>query len=118
MNKFIVFVIIVGVFITYKRNVGRTSPASTSIKASGYTPSGGVVVIEYTDPDDLLAKLRKVKVGQKLDLREVGSKAPVSTGLYCNDKVGIANFMAQEDARLARLNRELEIEFARINKVP
>ena len=81
------------------------------------------LVIKFTDGEDLLAQLQKVKTGQKIEIRHVGpSQAPVSTGISCSDEAAKAAYMRDVEpirqAEMARLNHALDVEFRRIQQVP
>jgi hypothetical protein len=117
MKKLLFIVITIGVIFTYKQNTAKASAKGSSNKTQNLVSSDKVVFIEYTDENDLLSKLRTVKAGQQLNLRDISSSAPVNTGLYCSDKAAIANLEAQDKARLAQINRQLKAEFDRINNV-
>lgn len=78
-----------------------------SIRASfgsSHTGAGSpdAQVVTYTTSEELLAKLRAVKAGQKIDLQYVGSPVQVvNTGIKCSDQVAKAAFQesVQKDAK-------------------
>lgn len=85
------------------------------------------LVIEFTGPEDLLAKLREVETGRKIELREkdVQSTRYVNTGISCNDEAAKAAYlekrkkeMEQRQKELDELNKQINAELKRIQQTP
>jgi hypothetical protein len=74
--------------------------------------------------DDLLAQLRKVKTGQKIELRLVGPSVRVgeSTGIRCDDEAAKAAYMQNvapiRQQETDRLNEAVAAELRRIREIP
>ena len=114
MNKIIFCIIILGVIYTYKRNSSTAAPRSSSSAESKFS-NDKVLVIEFNDENDLLLKLRSVKTGQQIDMRQIGGTRVVNTGIACSDKEALAKFHAQESARVAQISKDINLELQRIN---
>jgi len=78
---------------------------------------GSTLVIKFKDPQDLLAQLRTVRVGQKFELLDVGQRGPMTgSGIRCSDTKAVAAFTERMNREAAQLNRDFEREFKRINQ--
>ncbi len=77
------------------------------------------VVIEYTDDKDLLTKLREVKTGRKVELRDKGQGPRyVDTGISCNDEAAKAAYMEKFKKETEELNDAINTELKRIQQIP
>lgn len=82
--------------------------------------AGDTVVIEFTDGQDLLAQLKQVEAGQKIEIIHKPSAEPeqtVSTGISCGDTEAKAAYMAQVNKELEELNNAINAELDRIHQV-
>jgi hypothetical protein len=78
-----------------------------------------VQVIEFSDMTDLLIKLRRVRAGQDIDIRQVGPDIIVTaTGIRCGDTAAMAAFMEKVSKEHEFLSREIQREINRINRMP
>ena len=99
-------------------NHGAAIKATFEGNHSGAGGSGSLVVT-YSTPEELLAKLRPLKTGQKIDLQYVGGPTQlVNTGIKCSDQVAKAAFQErfQKDADEKAL--AIDAELARIQGAP
>ena len=76
------------------------------------------VVVTYSDSDELLARLRQLKTGQKFDLQYAGGPPRfVSTGISCSDVVAKAAFKEENERKLGEQVRAINAELARIQGI-
>jgi hypothetical protein len=75
---------------------------------------GDTVVVEYTDDQSLLAKLKEVKTGKKVDMRPMSYEKTVDTGIACNDEVGQAAYIERKKREDEQLKIDIEAELKRI----
>lgn len=92
--------------------------AAAQARIAQEQPTGGVLVVEFTDMTDLLIKLRKVRTGQETDIRQVGPDMVIATGIRCGDTAAMAAFMAKANKENEFLNREIQRELNRISRMP
>jgi len=75
---------------------------------------GDTVVVEYTDQEDLLAKLKAVKTGKKVDLRPMSYTKTVDTGIACNDEAGKAAYLERKKREEEQTKNDIDAELNRI----
>ncbi len=75
---------------------------------------GDTVVVEYTDQQDLLAKLKEVKTGKKVDLRPMSYTKTVDTGIACNDEAGKAAYLERKKREEEQVKNDIAVELDRI----
>jgi hypothetical protein len=104
-----------------KQRMRQNAAAAQSSKAveQSQQMADDVLVVEFSDMSDLLAKLRRIRTGQQIDIRQVGpDPAPISTGIPCSDKAAIAAYMEKVNREADWLSRNVALEIKRINRIP
>jgi hypothetical protein len=102
-----------------RARLGMQQKAAAQAKEAQNQPPVGVQVIEFSDMTDLLIKLRRVRAGQDIDIRQVGPDIIVTaTGIRCGDTAAMAAFMEKVSKEHEFLSREIQREINRINRMP
>ena len=120
MKMFLAVLLLVGLVCLYQSGEParlRTAAAEQRVAtraAVGYER----IVVECDGPDDLLNKLRNVRTGQMIEIRDIGKHLPTPIGIACSDKAGIARYLADRNAELGQLNAAISAELKRINMEP
>jgi len=111
--KALVFVFIVFAAIVSANRCSHKTRSYHRVQALDST-----LTVEYKNTEDLLAKLKMVPTGQKIELKCTGSSTEtVNTGLRCGTRE--AEAAAQSFfAKTERTNMEINRELKRIQKLP
>ena len=120
MKIFLAVLVLVGLACLYqsgepaRRRAAAADQAAATRAAVGYQ----LIFVEFTDPQDLLTKLRNVRTGQNIELRDVGKHLRTPIGIPCSDKEAIERYLAGRNAELGVLNAAIRAELKRINMDP
>jgi hypothetical protein len=91
----------------------KTAAAQSAAQAG--KPTTGTLVIEYSDPTELLVKLQRVPSGQDIDIRPIGpTERVISTDIRCSDTVARAEFMEKMNREHEWMSRNIQAEMDRI----
>jgi hypothetical protein len=91
----------------------KTATARSAAQAA--KPTSGTLVIEYSDPADLLVKLQRVPSGQDVDLRFTGpSERVIATNIPCSDPAARAAFVGKLQREDEWMSRNIDAEIDRI----
>ena len=99
-----------------KARMNKTAAAQSAAQPA--KPTTGTLVIEYSDPAELLVKLQRVPSGQDIDIRSIGpNEKVISTNLPCSDTAGRATFMEEINREAEWMSRNIQAEIDRIYRV-
>ncbi|OGP52867.1 MAG: hypothetical protein A2Y65_01245 [Deltaproteobacteria bacterium RBG_13_52_11] len=129
MKKTIFFILLVlGVIVLWKGkeiiplNLQKNFLNITHDVKEAILPHSGsdTLVIEFTDGEDLLAKLRAVETGRKIEIREKEGQSTryVDTGISCKDDAAKAAYMEKANREREQLNKDINAELKRIQQTP
>lgn len=113
MKKLIFLALLLGAFSYWKgwKVPGFGNPVLSQ-------PKNKTVVIEYSDDQDLLNQLRKVDTGRQIEIRQKPQETTMtSTGIACDDEAGKKAFMENKNRELEQLNKDIDIEIKRIQRI-
>ena len=81
-------------------------------------PTTGTLVIEYSDPAELLVKLQRVHSGQDIDIRSIGpNERVISTNIPCSDTAARAAFIEKMNREAELMSRNIQAEIDRIYRI-
>jgi len=99
-----------------KARMNKTADARSAAQPA--KPTTGTLVIEYSDPAELLVKLQRVPSGQDIDIRSIGpNERVISTNIPCSDTAARAAFIEKMSREAEWMSRNLQAEIDRIYRV-
>jgi hypothetical protein len=99
-----------------KARMAKTAAARSTAQPG--QPTTGTLVIEYSDPAELLVKLQRVPSGQNIDVRSIGpNERVISTNIPCSDTAARAAFIEKMNREAEWLSRNIQAEMDRIYRI-